>query len=282
MKYAVVLLVLLTACAAPPSSHLRIATSFFPLYDLTKAIVGNQAEAYSLVPAGTEPHEYEPSPSDSRHVAESAAFVTMGVEFAPFEDKLANAAERVKIIRAGTDVPLITSGDVTDPHIWLSPKNAKIMAQNIAQGIIALDSVNAAEYEQNAQELQKQLDSLDADFTAGLAGCQKHTVLVSHNAFSYLGRDYGFETIHISGLEPETEPTPMQIKDIVDTAKRNDLHYVFYEELVDPRVAQTIAEEVGAKTLELSPLEGSGNPQDTYVSLMRQNLKNLRIALECA
>ena len=154
------------------------------------------------------------------------------------------------------------------------------MTNNIKNGLVAVDPENANFYLDNAAKLSVELDNLGQDFKKGLSQCSKNVVLVNHNAFSYLARDYGFELITIHGLEPEVEPTPGQLQELIDKAKEHKIKYVFYEELVDPRVAQTIANEVGAEVLELSPLEG-GNPSDTYVSLMHQNLDNLRIALEC-
>jgi zinc transport system substrate-binding protein len=167
-----------------------------------------------------------------------------------------------------------------DPHIWLSPKNAKLMVNNIKNGLMAADPKNADVYLANAQKLSQELDELDAEYKTGLAACAKDVVLVNHNAFSYLARDYGFEIITIHGLEPEAEPTPGQLQELIEEAKEHDIKYVFYEELVDPRVAQTIANEVGAQTLELNPLE-SGSSGDNYVALMQENLENLQLALEC-
>ena len=129
--------------------------------------------------------------------------------------------------------------------------------------------------------LIEQLKLLDAEFKEGLAECRKRIVLVNHNAFAYLAMDYEFDVISISGLEPEAEPTPQQLAELVDRARENDIKYVFYEKLVDPKVARTIAKEVNAETLELNPLEGSSDPSDNYLSLMRQNLENLRKAMEC-
>ena len=132
------------------------------------------------------------------------------------------------------------------------------------------------------RQLIADLEALDREFASGLSDCQKHVILTSHFAFAYMGRDYNFLQIGISGIDPETEPSPSQIREIIDAAKTNHIHVIFTESLVDPRIAQTIAREVGAQTLELNPIEGTRNPSETYFSLMRQNLKNLRIGLECS
>ena len=173
-------------------------------------------------------------------------------------------------------------GHGKDPHFWLSPENVKQMVRNVKDGLVKADPQNAALYERNALQSIDRLSALDQEFRTGLASCARDTVLVSHNAFSYLGRDYGFEVIGLSGLSPEAEPTPQQIKKLVDEAKERKLKYVFYETLVDPRVSSAIASEVGAQLLELNPLEGAKDGEVTYFSLMRKNLANLRTAMECS
>ncbi len=269
---------------------LSLVATFFPLQDLTKSVVGNKGAVSAIVPPNTEPHDYEATPSDVQKLNTADAFITMGVEFAAFEDNLiTSAGPYLKIIPAGKGVSQLAASDEEqqsqfagkDPHIWLSPKNAKVMVKNIMDGLVSLDAKNSQEYINNANKIMQDLDTLDTEFKIELSQCQKHVVLVNHNAFSYLGGDYGFKTIYISGLDPEAEPTPGQIKALVDQARQYDLKYVLYEDLVDPRVANTIAHEVGAQTMKLDPLEGSSNPSDTYFTLMRKNLNTLKIALEC-
>ncbi len=292
----VISLVLVSGCVEQPKQGFSVAATFFPLYDLTKNIVGDKGLVYSIVYLGTEPHDFEPSPSDIAKLDKANAFVTMGIEFAEFEEDLvAGVNPDVKVIPAGEGIELLeASGDgekgeelgeephgLADPHIWLSPRNAKAMTTNILNGLVSVDPSNAGYYNANAESLISKLDVLDKAFEEGLASCKKDTILVNHNAFAYLGRDYGFSLIPISGLEPEVEPTPGQLVELINKAKEHGIKYVFYEELVDPRIANTIADEVGAQVMELNPLEGSKNPEDTYLTLMEQNLNNLKVALEC-
>ncbi len=294
-------LLVVTGCSAPQdttkqptqtvqNAQIHIATTFYPLYDLTKNIVGDKGTVYSIVPAGSEPHEYEPTAGDFQKLNSADAFVTMGVEFGEFEDTLASSVPAsVTIIPSGKGIQQLKANDDEkiigglDPHIWLSPKNAQKMVDNIMNGLVQVDPDNTVYYLQNGQKVIDDLQALDAEFAGGLSNCQKDVVLVGHNAFSYLGRDYGFRTLFLGGLEPESEPTPQELAAIVDAAKENHIKYVFYEELVDPRISNIIANEVGAQTMVLSPLEGpsESNPSDTYFTLMRQNLHNLEVALEC-
>ena len=279
------------SCSSPqpiplvPQQELTVAATFYPLYDLTKSIVGDKGTVYSIVPAGVEPHEYEPNPSDLQKLSDADVFVTMGIEFAEFEKELGEVHPTAEIIAASTGISLLKAEDehaTNDPHIWLSPKNAQKMALNIMTGIAEADPQQKEYYLRQGQQLIDDLNALDMEFKESLASCTKEVILVNHNSFSYLARDYGFKTIAISGLEPEAEPTPQQLAELVTEAKKHSIKYVFYEDLIDPRVAKTIAEEVGAETLKLDPLEGSADPSATYTSLMRKNLLALQLALECS
>jgi zinc transport system substrate-binding protein len=264
-----------------------IVATFFPLAQATQAVVGDTATVISLVPAGSEPHDYEPTPSDAANLERARAFVTLGVEFAPFEDQLASSTQAT-VVRAGANISVLggfqeegSNAIGVDPHIWNSPKNMMVMTHNIADQLAVVDPAQATSYHANAEAYVQVLTQLDQEFAQGLANCTKHTVIVNHQAFAYLGRDYNFTQVAISGFSPDSEPTPNQIKKLVDTARAENITYILTESLVDPRTADTIAQETGATTLVLDPLEGTKDPNATYVSIMRDNLKVLRTALDC-
>ncbi len=268
----------------PAAQELTIVTTFFPLSSLVREIVGEQVKVYSLIPAGVEPHDYEATAGDIQRVNSADVFITLGgttlgsVSFAPAENKItAMGIKDLAIIPAGRNIPLLGA----DPHIWLSPVNAKTMVQNMMGGLVLADPLRAEEYQTKAKSVLARLDALDAEFRQALSSCQKDIVIVNHDSFSYLAKEYNFQTLSISGLEPEAEPSPAQIKSLIDKAKINNIKYILYEKLVDPRIAQTIAAEVGATTLKLDPLEGTDEPSATYFSLMKDNLNILKVALEC-
>lgn len=296
----IILIVFISGCASqqPADDKITIATTFYPLYDLTRAIAGNNANVYSIVPLNAEPHEYETTPQDVIKLNNAEVFVTMGISFAGFEDQLIkSASSNVHVIPAGEGIPLIDVplidvkdelGDLNDeeisgkdPHIWVSPKTAIIMAEHIRDGLIAADPEHTQGYQENAEQLIQSLTELDQNFTTTLSHCNQDTILVAHNAYSYLGRDYHFKTIFISGLTPESEPTPQQIKRLIDQAQEHHLKYIFYESMVDPKVSQTIAEQIGATALPLSPVEGVEDPHETYIEVMNENLNKLKLALDC-
>ena len=286
-------------------NRLRIAVTFYPLEEATRMVTGDSADVFSVIPAFSEPHGYAPSPREILDFNKADVFVTMGLEFENLEEDLISSAENVIVINAAEGIELIEGREHgpdedeehddeegehdededshagKDPHVWLSPENVRQMVENVKKRLVEIDPENAAFYEQNANESLEELVKLDEEFRTGLASCGKDVVLVSHNAFSYLARDYGFEIVSLSGLSPEAEPTPQQIKGLVDSAREHELKYVFYEAFVDPRVSTAIASEVGAEVLELNPIEGASDQDATYFSMMRKNLENLKIAMEC-
>ena len=288
------LTILLFGCNATQSeTKADIITTFYPLTEITQNIVGPQTIVYTTIPQGTEPHDYEHTPQDIKSAQQASVFVTLGLEFTHIEKEIIESAPKsIIVIDAAKNIALLDAihedeqetteqSSGKDPHVWVSPKNMILMTKKVHEELLIAHPENKASYTENANAYLKKLQDLDQEFTESLSNCKKHTVLVNHAAFAYLAHDYGFEQIAISGLEPEAEPSPKQLAELIEEAKKHDIKYIFYEDLVDPRVSQTIAEEAGAKTLELSPVEGITNPEDTYISIMRENLKNLEIALEC-
>ncbi|MBI5227845.1 zinc ABC transporter substrate-binding protein [Candidatus Micrarchaeota archaeon] len=287
------IVLLLVGCSAPVKENqngkLTVVTTIYPVYDITKNLTFGLADVSSLIPAGVEPHEYEPTPSQVADLQNANVFVISGLGFDAVEGKLASSlSKKVNVIVASEGIGLMdATGEEAkempkDPHIWLSPQRMIIMTQNIKDGLEQTDPGNKNKYETNAAAYVSELQKLDEEYKNVLSNCNKDTILTTHNAFSYLSKDYGFKQTSISGLNPDAEPSPQKLAELVDAAKKDKIKYVFYEELVDPRIAQTIASEVGAQALELNPIEGSKNPKDNYFKMMRRNLVNLRLALECS
>jgi zinc transport system substrate-binding protein len=284
---------LLAGCAshqAQPAQggRMKAVATFYPMYDVLKSVGGDKVEASSLVPNGVEPHDYDPTPKQIVDLGDAGVVVELGIGFDSLEGKLANGIGKgAVVVNASRGVSLAEGGqeDPTaagvDPHVWVSPRRMIIITENVRKGLDEADPSGSTYYDANAAAYEAKLRELDSEFTAGLSNCSKPVILTSHNAFGYLASDYGFRQLYVSGLTPEAEPTPQQIANLVDTARDDNITVVFYEELVDPRVSQTIAEEVGARTMELSPLEGTKNQSEDYFSIMRRNLDSLRTAMEC-
>jgi zinc transport system substrate-binding protein len=172
-----------------------------------------------------------------------------------------------------------------DPHVWLDPLLAQAQVEAIRAGLARAEPTHAAVFAENARRFTAALDALHEKFEQGLARCARRDMIVSHAAFTYLARRYRLLQVPIGGLTPESEPTPADLAAAVRFARKHRVKYVFFETLASAKVAETLAREVGARTLVLNPIEGLTAEEAAagqgYVTLMEQNLANLRTALEC-
>jgi zinc transport system substrate-binding protein len=312
-----VMTALLTACGqvpVPPAKPLVVA-SFYPLYEFARQVAGEQAEVRMLVPHGMEPHDWEPSPQDLALLRKARLFVYNGAGFEPWEEHLRKdrAGSQTAVMKATTGIALRAAawegpgdkekeghghGDEKkktmaekaaeappDPHVWLDPVRARSQVEAIRAGLAQADPANAAAYAENAKAYDAKLAALHEAFERGLAQCARREIIVSHAAFGYLTDRYRLTMVPIAGLRPEAEPSPAQLGALVRLVRRTKVKYIFFETLVGSKVAETLAREVGAQTLVLNPIEGLTKEEEAagkgYVSLMEENLKNLRTALQC-
>jgi zinc transport system substrate-binding protein len=173
----------------------------------------------------------------------------------------------------------------TDPHFWLDPVLAQEEVQIIRDALIKVDPANAQYYDKNAEGYISQLQALDKKYQDGLASCALKDVVTSHAAFGYLAKRYNLNQIAISGLSPDQEPSSSQMVEIAREAKQKNVKVIFFETLVSPKLAETIAREIGAQTAVFNPLEGLTDQEikegKNYISVMEDNLNNLRTALQC-
>ena len=272
--------------AAPPAKPL-VVTTIYPLWEFSRQVAGDRAEVAVLVPAGVEPHDWEPAPRDVSQVRRAAVFVHTGTDLDGWAGKLLAELtdRRGVVVNTRGEASVVTVGGVTDPHLWLDPTLARAQVLAIATGLERADPAGRAVYVDNAKAFVGRLDALDQEFTAGLADCARREVVTSHAAFAYLARRYRLTQVSVMGLSPEAEPSPADLAAIVRTARRLKVTHVFYETLVSPRLAETLSRELGATPLPLNPIEGVSPAEAAagtgYVELMRANLANLRTALGC-
>jgi zinc transport system substrate-binding protein len=268
-----------------------VVTSFYPLYYFASRVGGEHAAVINITPAGAEPHDYEPTAQDVAAMEDSKLLILLGTGLESWGSRMAKNLhpERTLVVSAGQDLMtghMVEEGEsIVDPHVWLSPALAEKMVDRITNAYESVDAPDAAAFRANAAALKNDLDSLDADYRKGLETCAKKDIVTSHAAFGYLARDYGFNQVPIAGLSPDAEPSPKDLADISAFVRQNKIDILFFESLVSPKLAETIAAETGAKTLVLDPIEGlqqdaMAQGQD-YLSVMRNNLANLRAALQC-
>ncbi|MFB5265912.1 metal ABC transporter solute-binding protein, Zn/Mn family [Paenibacillus enshidis] len=284
---------------------LNIVTTIYPMYEFSRQVAGDHANVTALVPAGTEPHDWEPSAKDMAQIQDADVFVYNGIVETWVEDALAstNNDQRIAVeassgidLTEGTEVEHAEEGGehdheeeghshdyALDPHVWLSPVLAQKEVEAIKAALIKADPVNQADYEANADAYISKLKELDQAYRDGLAGVKSKEFVTQHAAFAYLATEYGLTQVPISGLSPEQEPSPDQMAQIVQFAKEHQVKTIFFETLVDPKVAETIASEISAKAAVLNPLEGLTedeikNNRD-FITVMQENLKALITAL---
>src|ERR1051326_8173922 len=274
------------------TKKLDVVASFFPLADFAKNVGGDYVSVTNITPAGAEPHDYEPTPQDIAKVYNAQLFIMNGNGVDAWGEKIQSDLESkgVTVVKMSDHLDSLKNNTPDenlqyDPHFWLNPVNAEKEVDLIADGLIKVDPSHKAEYNQNRENYKKQLADLDQEYKTGLSMCQQHLIVTSHNAFNYMANQYGLSTLYILGLTPDAEPSPKTIADVVNVAKQKNIKYIFFESLVSPKLAQPIASEVGAQTLELNPIEGFTDEEiangKNYISQMKANLANLKIALEC-
>lgn len=282
---ALLMMVSLTGCAQE-AGGLTVMASFYPMADFAAKIGGDRVKVTTMVPSGIEPHDWEPSPMDIVNLNRAAVFVYSGAGMEHWAEDVLKSLDNRELIaaEASTGVTLLDEGDGhADPHVWLNPQNAKTQMANIRDALTKADPAGKDAYEANFQKYAAELDKLDAAFKAALAGLENRDVVVAHAAYGYLCQAYGLNQTAIEGLSPDSEPDPARVARIIDFARERAVKVIFFEELVSPKVAQSIAAQVGAVTDVLSPLEGLTAEEaaagDDYFSVMRKNLKALVNAL---
>jgi zinc transport system substrate-binding protein len=271
----IVLVAALTACGADSSSsddgsdRLDVVAAFYPLAWAVEQVAGDTVQLRNLTPPGTEPHDVELTARDVERIRSADIVFYLGGGFQPaVEDAVEGAG--------GEAIDLLVDPVGRDPHVWLDPIRFAEVVERVAG---ALDRQDAA------AEPVAELRALDREFERGLLRCQRREIVTAHEAFGYLARRYGLTQVAITGLSPEAEPTPQRLEEVIDRVRKTGATTVFFETLVSPRLADTVARETGAHTAVLNPIEGLTDEQvaagEDYVSVMRENLATLRKALGC-
>jgi zinc transport system substrate-binding protein len=276
---------------ASSSGKIQVATSFYPLYFFASQIGGDKANVINITPAGAEPHDYEPTPSDIAGIENSKLLILNGGGLEAWGNDIKKNIDTTHtlVVTAGEGLVnqnvLEDGKNIVDPHVWLSPVLASNMVDKISAGFIQIDGADKDYFQANTEKLKMELSTLDTEYRQGLANCLSKDIVTSHAAFGYLASAYGLNQVPITGISPDSEPSPRTLADIADFVKKNKVKYIFFESLVSPKLAETIAHETGAKTMVLDPIEGI-TPEDVlkgnnYVTIMQSNLRNLETVLQC-
>jgi zinc transport system substrate-binding protein len=303
--------VTLAGCGASANSSgsgkLDVVASFYPLEFIARTVGGDAVNVTTLTAPGVEPHDLELTPKQVGEIAQ-AKLVLFEKNVQPAVDEAVeqnakdagfDVSPAAQLEDTGADFEEHDGAEAAtheddqgdehkdgkglDPHFWLDPVRYAAVVKAVEERLVSVDSANAAGYQERAKGLLDELGALDTEYRSGLANCKLTTFVTSHEAFAYLAKRYGLTMVGIAGFTPDAEPAPARIKEVQDIVKAQHVTTIFSEELVSPKVAETIATDVGVKTAVLSPIEGlsDANSQETYLTLMRENLQELRKANSC-
>jgi zinc transport system substrate-binding protein len=259
----------LAGCGVGGSGGESVVAAFYPLAYAAEQIGGPSLHVKNLTPAGAEPHDIELTPKEVAEVERARLVLYLSHGFQPAVSKAVEQGNGKAVdVLAGLPV------HGNDPHVWLDPVLFASAARKIGAAL-----------HRPSNPFVAKLRVLDREYRQGLRNCKRHEIVTSHAAFGYLAARYGLQQVAITGVTPESEPTPQQLADVVKVVRRTRATTVFFETLVSPRLAETVAREVGARTAVLDPIEGL-TPQeqqkgDNYFTVMGRNLAAVQKALAC-
>lgn len=298
--------VVLASCqSSSPSSEegLSVVTTFYPVYEFTKQVVGENGTIMNLLSAGQDSHSYEPTPKELAQIAEADVFVYSSDYMETWvPDVLATLTDSdVLVIEATADMDLFENEDghdhdhdhdheeddhdhdhshAVDPHVWLDPVLAQDMVAHIAEEISAIDPEQATSYQENTQAYMEELQQLDADYQAAFEGAEHRIFVVQHAAFGYLARRYQLEEMPISSLTSDQEVSPSKMAEIGRFINENDIKAIYYQDSASSKIAETLAAETAVSLEQLSAIEGITTADleagANYMSVMRDNLEALQ------
>lgn len=281
-----------------------MVTSLFPLYDFARTIGGERARVTLLLPPGMEPHTFEPKPENMITIAKAGLFIYTGKQMEPWAETVIKGIDTktLCVVDAGTRVTYLAASsdddhhepkrggvreqEAMDPHIWLDFSNAAIMVQTILEGFIKSDPANADYYRKNADTLKARLTLLDGRFREALASCATRKLMhAGHYTFGYLAKRYNLEYHALSGVSSDSEPSAARMTALIRQIRSSGTKYLFAEELLSPRLAETLAQEAGVRVLTLHGAHNLSRDEftrgATFFDLMDTNLERLQRGLQC-
>ncbi|MBA3749293.1 MAG: zinc ABC transporter substrate-binding protein [Nitrosopumilus sp.] len=262
-------------------TNLKIFTSFYPLYDFVKKIGKDKVDVSLIVPAGIEPHDFEPTAKQIIEMQKANLIFINGAGFELWINKLTNS----NIIDLSRDLPIEMVDNTPDPHTWLDPVMVKTQAKTIFENLTSMDPQNTDYYMNNYIQFDTNLEELNSNIRNNLTDCNLNDFIAFHDAFGYFAKRYGLTQNTIQGLSQEADINPQRISDAINLSKQLGINIIFSEDNIDPRLSNTIANEINGQVLILSPIEILSDEEKQmnkdYFSKMYDNMNNLKIALKC-
>lgn len=289
-----VLLLLAAGCGAPKAEKpdggkLPVVASFYAMKEITQAIGGDKVDVRTLIPEGTEPHEFQPTTRSMKDLSRARVLVIQGLGMEPWAEEMVKAAENkdlVQVVAAQQVQPIqneekeeIREHGQYDPHAWLSPSCAQLEARAIADGLAKADPANRAYYEANADKFIARLQTLEDKYKEKFRQVHRKDFVTGHAAFAYVCRDFGLEQSSVEGVFASGEPNARQLAALVEFCRERSVKTIFTEAAVSPKTSQSLAREVGAKVVPIHTLEGSEGEGD-YLQQMEENLERIYESLQ--
>lgn len=240
-----------------PADQVGVVVTVAPQEEFVKAVGGDKVQVTVMVPSGADPHSYEPLPKQMQAVSKAQLYLEVGspLEFElTWMDKIRELNPQMKVVNTSQGIQFISNQDnsTSDPHVWVSPKNARVMVENTYQALVEVDPDNQKYYQENRDQYLEKLDQLDQNLTQSLQGVKSKSILVYHPAWAYLCRDYGLKEIAIE--KEGKEPTSQDLTQLVDQARQENITLIFVSPQFNQRNAQVIADEIGGKLVVVDPL----------------------------
>ena len=288
----------LAGCADTPKTpeeagEVRVVTTFSLLGDLAREIGGEHVQVHSMVPLGTDPHEYQPLPADIQHATDAHLLIWNGLDMETGDGWFANLVDvagkdfdgaEVAEAAAGIEPLWLTDGDEEEinPHAFISPRAGLVYVENITEALAAVDPDNAEEYRANGEDLREQIEEIETSYAEELAAVPTPVLVTSERAFQYLAEDYGLAEGYLWQIDTDEQGTPSQITELIEFVEEHEPAGLLVETNVDPRPMQTVADETGVEIAgevysdELGP---DGSEGETYLGYLEYNLSMFLAAM---
>lgn len=285
----------LSACSSEQTGstsgpgRLQVVVTFNAMRELTEAIGKDKVQVLTMIPDGTEPHDFEPKVRDLQELSNAKIFIYNGLGMESWVDKTLETVDNKKLIAvdASAGVKAINAKDegeenedgAFDPHAWLSLKDAEIEAKNIKDGLQKEDPTNKEFYEKNYKDFSSSLESLYSEYSQKFSTVTNKNFVTGHAAFAYLCRDFGLKQNSVEDVFAEGEPSARRMKDLIDYCRQNKIKTIFVEDMVSPKVSETLAQEAGAGVSQINTLESKEDNKD-YLQSMKDNLEEIYESLK--
>lgn len=281
---------------------IKVVTTFYPMYDFAKNVVGDAGDVELLIPAGTEPHDYEPSAKDIAKITDADVFVYNSGELETWvKDVLENVDEnKVTVVEAAGSIDLMAGVEhdeeeeddhdghdhdhELDPHVWLDPVLAQKEVEAIRDALVKKYPEQKEVFEKNSAAYLEKLADLNTEFKEAFENAENKTFVTQHAAFGYLAKQYGLTQESIAGISPDQEPSPSRLAELKKYIEDNNVTVIYFETSASSKVAKTLAKETGVELAVLNPLESLTKKEqeagENYISVMEENLEALKKSIK--